>query len=89
MKAIEVEQGKYAIFCDNGNFIESVNLADLKNNKADLENQNSEMDIGNDDDALLQWAKDNFYYYGDGEIVTSNNKHIEKLTALIDLIEGN
>lgn len=87
-KAIQITEGIYAIFCENNNYMDSVKLSDLISMRAELQSQNTELDISDDDDALLAWAKENFMYYGDGKIVANNNKEIARLTTIIDLIES-
>lgn len=86
-KAVNIDEGRYAIFEDNV-FTKIVNLNELYSTKVELESINNSLDIYDNDELLLQWAKQNFYFYGDGEIIKRNKIQIDKISQLINLIEG-
>lgn len=86
-KVVNIDEGKYAIF-EGNTFNKTVNLNELCSTKDKLESINKSLDIYNDDELLLQWAKQNFYFYGDGEIVRQNEVKIAEILKLINLIEG-
>ena len=86
-KAVNIDEGKYAIFEDNI-FKETVHLDELTSIKEQLENINNSLDIYNNDELLLQWAKQNFYLYGDGQFIRQNQIKIAEILELIDLIGG-
>lgn len=86
-KAVNIDQGQYAIFEDNL-FKKTVNLNELYSIKEQLEDINNSLDIYDNDELLLQWAKQNFYLYGDGQFIRQNQIKIAEILELIDLIGG-